>query len=337
MKKGTLGQGGRIRVPRPVLAGAAVLLLMLGAAALASARGSAMHSTGPLGRQWWLFAAAALIGGIVAVYKLRTRIAATDPDSAAQARLGRGVLVVVAVLTAALPFALFQLRTLPDGTGQTPACAQCVYLPPTSSAHPQDTAQAPHDAVPHQGSFKLPLALILTIVGIVLALLIATAIIAVIIRLRALAKAQPVIGGTPPPALGEEAQDESALGAAVLAGRSALEGEARAAIIACYAAMEESLTEAGVPRLESDSPSDLLARATRRGVVDGPAPRLLARLFREARFSTHPMDDSHLDQARGALDEILAQLTARQKAELAEAAAAAGAGAGAAGTRVSAQ
>jgi hypothetical protein len=123
------------------------------------------------------------------------------------------------------------------------------------------------------------------------------------------------VGGAPLSSMAEEEQDESALGQAVLAGRDALAGEARAAIIACYAAMEASLTEAGVPRLESDSPADLLARATARGVVHGPAPRLLAALFREARFSTHPMDTRHLDQARGALDEIAAQLTARAEAE----------------------
>jgi hypothetical protein len=49
-------------------------------------------------------------------------------------------------------------------------------------------------------------------------------------------------------------------------------------------------------------------------VVAGPAPRLLSALFREARFSTHPIGAQHLDQARGALDEITAQLTARREA-----------------------
>jgi hypothetical protein len=84
--------------------------------------------------------------------------------------------------------------------------------------------------------------------------------------------------------------------------------------------MEESLADAGVPRLESDSPADLLGRATERRVLDGPAPRLLAALFREARYSTHAMGARQLDQARGALDEIAAQLTARREAEAAAAA-----------------
>jgi hypothetical protein len=49
--------------------------------------------------------------------------------------------------------------------------------------------------------------------------------------------------------------------------------------------------------------------------VDGPAPRLLAGLFREARYSTHPMNTEHLARARGALDEIAAQLAARRQSQ----------------------
>lgn len=313
MNKGTVGQGGRIRVPRLVPAFAAVLLLALGAAGLAAAKGSATHSAGPLVRQWWLFAAAVLVAGIVALVKLRERISATDPDSTAQARLNRGAVAVIAVLTAALPIGLFLMRQLP--TAQQSECVtQCINTLSTGTSQRETPPQMPGKTTTHQNSIHVPLGLILSIVGILLALVIAAAVIALVIRLLALGRAEPEIGGAPA-ALAEDVEDESALGAAVLAGRSALEGEARAAIIACYAAMEDSLTEAGVPRLESDSPTDLLARATRRGVVDGPAPRLLATLFREARFSTHPMDARHLDQARGALDEITAQLTARQEAE----------------------
>lgn len=314
MNKGALGHSGRIRVPRPILAIAAVLLLALGAAALASAKGSATHGQGPLGRQWWLFAAAALIGGIAAIHKLRDRGSATEPESTAQARLNRGVLAVAAVLTAAVPVALFLIRAQP--TSDQGACTtQCVNLLPTKASKGEPTAlPTTGTATAHHGGFKLPLGLILAILGLLLALLLAAVVVGLILRLRALGREQPGIVGAPPPAHAEDAEDESALGAAVLAGRNALEGEARAAIIACYAAMEDSLTRAGVPRLASDSPADLLTRATERGVVDGPAPRVLARLFREARFSTHPMRAEHLDEAREALDAITRQLTAPAEA-----------------------
>jgi hypothetical protein len=220
------------------------------------------------------------------------------------------VLAVVAVLTAAVPVALFLMRAqAPSDSG---ACAtQCINIVSTGQPSSRQTqGPTPQNSSAHHDSFKLPLVLILSILGVLVAILIAAVVIALILRLRALAQNQQGITGTPPPALAEDAEDESALGAAVLAGRSALEGEARAAIIACYAAMEDSLTRAGVPRLASDSPTDLLTRATERGVVDGPAPRVLARLFREARFSTHPMAAEHLDHAREALDAITEQLAA---------------------------
>ncbi|MBR7826411.1 DUF4129 domain-containing protein [Actinospica sp. MGRD01-02] len=314
VNKGAMGQSGRIRVPRPVLAVVAVLLLALGASALASAKGAATHGSGPLADQWWLFAAAAVGVGIVSIVKLRERISATEPDSSAQARLNRGVLAVVAVLTAAVPVTLYLMR--PQASGVQDSCgSQCIQILTTGTPSATPQQQKPTtNANTHHTTFKLPLSLILAILGVMLLLVAAAAVALLILKLRELGKDQPGITGAPPPALAEEAQDESVLGAALLAGRNALEGEARAAIIACYAAMEDSLAEAGVPRLESDSPADLLRRATESGLVSGPAPLVLARLFREARFSTHPMNAAQLDQARHALDAITAQLTASAEA-----------------------
>jgi predicted secreted protein len=323
--KGSVGQGsGRIRLPRAVLAILAVLLLALGAAALASSHGSAEHGIGPLSAYWWLFALAALAIGLFTLVKLRDRIASTEVDSTAQARLNRGVLAVLAVLTVALPVALYFVHY--QAPSQSGACPQCVQIIPTGTV--RDTGNPlnlPTKAPTHPDTFRLPLGGILMTLGGLLAVLVIVGFIVLYLRLRNLTRTQDGVNGAPPLSL-DDAVDEAALGDAVLAGRDALAGEARAAIIACYAAMEDSLAAAGVTRLASDSPADLLTRATERGVVDGPAPRLLAALFREARFSTHPMSVRHLDQARGALDEITAQLTARQEATNAAAAASGGPG-----------
>ena len=58
-------------------------------------------------------------------------------------------------------------------------------------------------------------------------------------------------------------------------GRSALRtvDDARAAIIACYVAMENSLAERGAARAVADTPDELLARATRAAWCAGPRPR----------------------------------------------------------------
>jgi hypothetical protein len=304
-----------------VLAILGVVLLALGAAALGSARGSADYGVGPLARQWFLFAVLGVGLGIFALFKLRERISAADPESTAQARLGRGVLAVLAVMTVALPIGLYLARFQSSG-GAGSCGTECPQLLATGTDQGGQTPLTlPTKAATHAGNLKLPLGMILLVLGCVLAALVVAALVLLYLRLRR-QRIQLGIEGAPPPELADEGLDEKALGAAVLAGRDALEGEARAAIIACYAAMEDSLAAAGVTRLESDSPADLLRRATERGAVSGPAPRLLAALFREARFSTHPIDSRHLDQARGALDEITAQLTARQQAAAAAARAA---------------
>lgn len=80
----------------------------------------------------------------------------------------------------------------------------------------------------------------------------------------------------------------------------------REAIIACYLAMEEALVAApGAAPQESDTPTEVLARAVANRVLraDGAAP--LVRVFAEARFSTHTMTESHREVAEQALRAVL--------------------------------
>ena len=100
---------------------------------------------------------------------------------------------------------------------------------------------------------------------------------------------------------------------AVAEGRAALAtiDDARAAIIACYVAMERSLADRGTARAAADTPDELLARAVASGVVRGGAAGRLTDLFYEARFSTHPLGSGQRDAARAALDDLAAELAAR--------------------------
>jgi hypothetical protein len=108
----------------------------------------------------------------------------------------------------------------------------------------------------------------------------------------------------------EEDDDEAELLEAVESGQSALRllDDARAAIIACYVAMEQNLAQAGTARAVADTPDELLARAARQGLVRGDAAARLTALFYEARFSSHLMPPQRRDQARQALDELAADL-----------------------------
>ena len=124
------------------------------------------------------------------------------------------------------------------------------------------------------------------------------------------------------PALGprEDAlivEDSEELREAVESGRSALRtvDDARAAIIACYLAMEQSLAERGTARGLADTPDELLSRARARGVVRGTAAARLTALFYEARFSSHPLGPGQRDAAEQALDELAAALAPPETAE----------------------
>jgi hypothetical protein len=103
---------------------------------------------------------------------------------------------------------------------------------------------------------------------------------------------------------------------AVNEGRAALAGidDARAAIIACYVAMEGRLADRGTARGAADTPDELLGRAVASGIVRGGAAGRLTSLFYEARFSTHPLGASQRDAASAALDELAGELAARPAA-----------------------
>jgi hypothetical protein len=116
------------------------------------------------------------------------------------------------------------------------------------------------------------------------------------------------------------AEDSAELLDAVASGRAAMADldDARAAIIACYAAMEAHLAGRGAARNAADTPDELLRRAIERGIVRGgtgggsaapdSAARRLTTLFYEARFSTHELSPGTRDAAVAALDDLMAEL-----------------------------
>src|SRR6185437_10898368 len=82
-------------------------------------------------------------------------------------------------------------------------------------------------------------------------------------------------------------EPEAELARAVESGRVALSeiDDARAAIIACYLAMETSLAQAGTERGQAETPDELLVRAVAAGHVPADPAGRLTGLFYEARFS----------------------------------------------------
>ncbi|KAA0111749.1 DUF4129 domain-containing protein [Mycolicibacterium sp. P1-5] len=88
-----------------------------------------------------------------------------------------------------------------------------------------------------------------------------------------------------------------------------LSREPREAIIACYAAMEHALASApGAAPQESDTPSEVLARAVEHEAIHAGSATELVTLFAEARFSTHVMNEGHREAAERALRLVLDEL-----------------------------
>jgi hypothetical protein len=106
----------------------------------------------------------------------------------------------------------------------------------------------------------------------------------------------------------ETPADPSSAAKAIDSGRRAMRDldDARAAIIACYLAMEESIAQAGAARGAAETPEELLTRVAH--LVNAAAAATLTALFYEARFSTHPMSAEHRDSAERALAELAAIL-----------------------------
>jgi Domain of unknown function (DUF4129) len=96
-----------------------------------------------------------------------------------------------------------------------------------------------------------------------------------------------------------------------LAAMGDLSRDPRAAIIACYLAMERELEKSPgtVPR-DSDTPSEVLARAIEQQALPADSATVLVDLFEEARFSPHVMDEGHRADAMGALQSVQRELQA---------------------------
>jgi hypothetical protein len=178
------------------------------------------------------------------------------------------------------------------------------------TATPQPTPSA--TAQTHVAEAGRPPAALIIVLCILLALILAGVmywIIAFLRRHRGFWSGSP--GRVPRFPIEAAAEtDEPGLRDAVASGYSAMRGldDARAAIIACYLAMEESLARAGTPRGAADTPDELLARAAGQGLVQGGAAERLTGLFYEARFSSHPMFRADRDGAERALAELAATL-----------------------------
>jgi hypothetical protein len=88
------------------------------------------------------------------------------------------------------------------------------------------------------------------------------------------------------------------------------EGTPRNGIVACWLRLEEDIADAGLPRRPWETSGELVVRVLRQLDLDPRAVGTLARLYREARFSTHELGEDARSEARSCLDRFHADLGA---------------------------
>ncbi|MCQ4209567.1 DUF4129 domain-containing protein [Streptomyces longispororuber] len=278
-----------------------VVVLAVTALALRPADDLLHSGKGPLGR-WGIVAIAltvAWVAGVMfATERLRRRIRGAASDASPRAQRLRQAAVPALV---AGPAVLGVLALVLHHFTHRPSTPSPTDPPPQAPSPPDIERQTPPVGADGHGS-GLPLYVLL---GLVAAAALVLLVLVVVRRLWRHGLPVPSL-----PAVAGEDEDRELLLSAIRSGRRALDdgADARAAVIACYAAMEDALAASGVDRRASDSPADLLTRATRAGLAAGPAAPRLTTLFREARYSSHPMDDTQRTAAADALEEIAAAL-----------------------------
>ncbi|MGV9279191.1 DUF4129 domain-containing protein [Streptomyces sp. NPDC003730] len=299
---------GRRAAPGAVIAVAVVGALALGALALRPTEGLLHSGRGPLGHSGFLAIGASLawtFGVWTAVGNVRHRFGADrTPPSPAEERLreAAGPLLLAAVgVVGVLALVLHRFSTGDDTSGQPPP-------PGATDPMPTPTFGTPPPRLRHGSPepSSLPLHLVLALAAAVAVALVTVALVRRLRRFGLRVPQRPGPAGAAPPD-----EDARLLLSAVDSGRRALADggeDAREAVIACYAAMEDALAASGVPRRASDSPADLLSRAVGAGFAPGQAATRLTALFREARYSSHPMDTSHRAAAAAALEALASLL-----------------------------
>lgn len=221
---------------------------------------------------------------------------------AARLKWRRFVLIVAGLILIWLLMVVALVRLLgPPDIGQ-PAGTESSTDPGGGATVPPGDALPDRTPEPSSSVFGY-----LVAATVILLLLIAVGSVIASRRRRSIAQPPlPYGDGSPPVSRSESLVRAAELGLAEIAepGREPREG-----IIACYAAMERALADApeAAPR-DSDTPSEVLARAVEHHALRADSASELVDLFAEARFSPHVMNERHRDDAVRILRLVLTEL-----------------------------
>lgn len=141
----------------------------------------------------------------------------------------------------------------------------------------------------------------------------------VVARLRLVRRRRQLSGGmgvrnSPVPDPGRPPDEESGLSEALdEVARAIGSGTPRNAIVAAWVRLEQAVEGDHFPHRPEETPSELVERALASYHLDDGSIRRLAALYREARFSRHPLTEQHRREAAACLEGLLASLGVRAR------------------------
>lgn len=219
------------------------------------------------------------------------------------------LLAVAALLTAAFvasaladPQLQIKPAPVPSGSATAPDGASAsVSPPPPPSNAPEQPASQPF-ALP--GWIESAAAAVCVLIVIVLAVF----LLWYVIRDTVQARGRPVtVDKAPPAPVSQVAQVAAALDAGL--DQLARDGaDPRSVVIACWVRLEQAAADAGTPRRPSDAPADYVLRLLTDHQVSRTVLDRFAGVYRQARYSTGPVDDSMRRAAVAALEHLRAEL-----------------------------
>jgi hypothetical protein len=233
-----------------------------------------------------------------------------DPVRGARAT-ARLITVAVVVLSALTLIALAARSDRAPSLAPMPVTATptaVVTRPAGGTAAPTDQGQSDEaDKLPHP-DWAIWFAAVLFIAPLLIALIYAPAMLWLPVGGRWFDRRRR--GPAEPPELEDEVTPPPLADAVAEGLRELDQGGPGEGVVACWVQLERAAADAGTHRAAPDTSSELVGRLIdRHPVSSGPLLRL-ADLYREARYSRHPLPESARTEARMALEQLRAELEA---------------------------
>jgi hypothetical protein len=207
-------------------------------------------------------------------------------------------------------FALVALaaRAGPSSYGSGPAAGEH-GTPSGLITSPSPPVDQPAFSHPNGHALGVPWSFLGLVVGSLLLLAVIALLVALVPRLprwqrprrRRPRPVQPVEPA--PDDLVRQVSDTLAATMSQLAG-----GQIRDAVILCWHRLQQAVDAAGLPRSPADTSAELVERLLATLPLSEQPLRRLAALYSEARFSSHPIPDSAVTQARADLARLRSEL-----------------------------